>query len=208
MHLRRLARQQLRGSAMRWLPLRGSQGVPANHHLPRRLAGGRRKVLKFRYRSDCRRLHGPKRTVRLLAHASPHPCHHASAGGGKVVAVGCKAVLVPLVGCSRRRGPGCRHCLPSQNAWSALSVCSGQPTATPTPSHCRIESCEIRSAMVRGQARSSHRPPGYSADTRADAATAGAGASCLLSISSNVRPLGSHPNTQKPITPRRYHAAK
>src|SRR5262245_56572628 len=36
---------------------------------------------------------------------------------------------------------------------------------------------------------------------------AGAGA-CALSISSKVRPLGSNPNAQNPITPRIYHAAK
>src|SRR5262249_21694428 len=36
---------------------------------------------------------------------------------------------------------------------------------------------------------------------------AGAGA-CVLSISSKVRPLGSNPNAQNPITPRIYHAAK
>src|SRR4030088_2551001 len=46
-----------------------------------------------------------------------------------------------------------------------------------------------------------------SADARAFI-TAGAGAPCLLSISSNVRPLGSNPNAQNPITPTIYHAAK
>ena len=35
-----------------------------------------------------------------------------------------------------------------------------------------------------------------------------AGAPCLSSMSSNVRPLGSNPNTQNPITPSRYHTAK
>ena len=48
----------------------------------------------------------------------------------------------------------------------------------------------------------------YSADARAAVATAGANASCVRSISSKVRPLGSKPNAQNPITPRIYHAAK
>jgi hypothetical protein len=49
---------------------------------------------------------------------------------------------------------------------------------------------------------------GSSADARAPVATAGAGAPCRLPISSKVRPLGSNPNVQKPITPSIYHAAK
>src|SRR5262249_60437674 len=61
-----------------WLPLRGSQGVPANQHLPQRLGGGRRKLLKVRYRSDCRRLHAPHPTLPPLPLPSPHPLHHTS----------------------------------------------------------------------------------------------------------------------------------
>src|SRR5262249_62360198 len=34
------------------------------------------------------------------------------------------------------------------------------------------------------------------------------GASSVPSISSKVRPLGSYPNTQKPISPSTYHDAK
>jgi hypothetical protein len=48
----------------------------------------------------------------------------------------------------------------------------------------------------------------YSVDARAAMATPGANASCVRSISSKVRPLGSNPNAQNPITPRIYHAAK
>ena len=56
--------------------------------------------------------------------------------------------------------------------------------------------------------RTSPRSDSYSAGARPSVTPAGAGVSCLSSISSNVRPLGSNPNTQNPITPRIYHAAK
>src|SRR5262249_48149503 len=41
----------------------------------------------------------------------------------------------------------------------------------------------------------------YMADALADRAADPSGASSALSISSKVRPLGSYPNTQKPIRP-------
>jgi hypothetical protein len=56
--------------------------------------------------------------------------------------------------------------------------------------------------------RTSPQSDRYSAGARPSVTPAGAGASCLSSISSNVRPLGSNPNAQNPTTPRMYHTAK
>jgi hypothetical protein len=56
--------------------------------------------------------------------------------------------------------------------------------------------------------RTSPRSDRYSAGARPAVTPAGVGVPCLSSISSNVRPLGSNPNAQNPITPRMYHTAK
>ena len=66
----------------------------------------------------------------------------------------------------------------------------------------RSISSGVVSSLVRSQL------PRYMADALADRAADPGGASSALSISSKVRPLGSYPNTQKPIRPSTYHEAK
>src|SRR5215470_13023064 len=69
--------------------------------------------------------------------------------------------------------------------------------------HASIANCTADRPCVNGAVALR-----YMADALADRAADPSEASSALSISSKVRPLGSYPNTQKPIRPSTYHEAK